>query len=802
MSKSQKETKISAISDFIMKICSLERYIEIKRQMLCDKSDFEPYVAFQRLTRSGNSGITPSNIQRFLSENLIDVKIDRCRVLHGHYDSDLDGLLSYKEFLDIVLPKEHPNLRAYVTQRECYDIQDEEYFSYETEAAMAVLLERELAIFEEVLVQKDELDNLALSGFKIVEIISGSEKGNLNFKNLQSFLTNCGLVVYESEIINFLRRVDRDGDGVILPEELDSFMRKFVHTDNAMESIRKRRNYNMTNETKLKTFSPGRNIVAHRLEMVSPSKSNLRISNLTNKSRVKKEEQKDRKKNRPKVPQLKMTQNSRSRISIHTSLMQDNENVLVEKSDHQNLPRYQPNVDLTGSHLRVTQSLASFNYGKGKTKGDCESKVMKVEESKSKTPQRNLKKTPQREMSNLASSSHLIFKYRDQVKTNYTPNQTSELERTPNSRQSSLAPSISRSRISYAESKYRKMNDSTIKEEPEVAPKSKPKPLPHTPYKVVKENADNQAGHVETKRKESGVKAQSRAFSRNLSRGRIKIYKQPRDQALPQKIPRVSVSITKHAYNQAANPKQSFPARTPQRNLAQKIETTGKPVTNQKSRQLEIFSNSLFNIIQEEKMLEDSRKRLASRIDFFPSELFKMVDKDNKGKFTFEEFRQFLSLIGVVHTDTRSLIDLYSYFDSNQNCQLTQDEFNMMIVPHDPNVSVNFDRLPATNFEGPSEETLQLLASCFNRLFSIKKTISRTKKILKENSIDLNMMFEVINSRGNGFIQSEDVVRFLTENIHGYKESNLEEVSLFINRCDLDKDSRISFKDFYIFFSF
>lgn len=36
----------SAITNLIMKLCTLERYIEIKRQMLCDKNDFEPYVAF------------------------------------------------------------------------------------------------------------------------------------------------------------------------------------------------------------------------------------------------------------------------------------------------------------------------------------------------------------------------------------------------------------------------------------------------------------------------------------------------------------------------------------------------------------------------------------------------------------------------------------------------------------------------------------------------------------------------------------------------------------------------------------
>ena len=93
-------------------------------------------------------------------------------------------MLSYKEFLEIVLPKEHPDLRAYVTQRDCYNINEEEYLSYETEAAMAILFEREVAIFAETMAQKEELDNLALSGHKIVEMIDGSETGSLNFNNV------------------------------------------------------------------------------------------------------------------------------------------------------------------------------------------------------------------------------------------------------------------------------------------------------------------------------------------------------------------------------------------------------------------------------------------------------------------------------------------------------------------------------------------------------------------------------------------------------------------------------------------
>jgi Ca2+-binding EF-hand superfamily protein len=202
---------------------------------------------------------------------------ERCRNLVSHYDADKDGMLSYKEFLEIVLPKEHPDLRAHVTQRDCYNINEEEYLSYETEAAMAILFEREVAIFAETMSQKEELDNLALSGHKIVELIDGSETGSLNFNNVQKFLHSTGLMPYDSEIIAFLRRVDRDDDGVITGEELNNFIQLFHQSDNVLDTLRRKHNSHITSQGRLKTFSPGRQIVTNKLIMLSPQTQKTRI---------------------------------------------------------------------------------------------------------------------------------------------------------------------------------------------------------------------------------------------------------------------------------------------------------------------------------------------------------------------------------------------------------------------------------------------------------------------------------------------------------------------------------------------
>jgi hypothetical protein len=53
------QTQAESIFDFIAKVCLNERYIEMRRQILCDSNDFETYVAFSRLSRNDQKGITP-----------------------------------------------------------------------------------------------------------------------------------------------------------------------------------------------------------------------------------------------------------------------------------------------------------------------------------------------------------------------------------------------------------------------------------------------------------------------------------------------------------------------------------------------------------------------------------------------------------------------------------------------------------------------------------------------------------------------------------------------------------------------
>lgn len=65
---SDPNTQKECVFDFIAKVCLNERYIEMRRQILCDTKDFETYVAYSRLSRHNLNGINPTAIYNFLKD--------------------------------------------------------------------------------------------------------------------------------------------------------------------------------------------------------------------------------------------------------------------------------------------------------------------------------------------------------------------------------------------------------------------------------------------------------------------------------------------------------------------------------------------------------------------------------------------------------------------------------------------------------------------------------------------------------------------------------------------------------------
>lgn len=85
--------------------------MESKRQLLSANDDFEPYVAYNRLKRQEYKGITADSIQRFLGESGVSVSVEQCTRFVELYDLDKNGTLTFKEFLEAILPRDNSLLR-------------------------------------------------------------------------------------------------------------------------------------------------------------------------------------------------------------------------------------------------------------------------------------------------------------------------------------------------------------------------------------------------------------------------------------------------------------------------------------------------------------------------------------------------------------------------------------------------------------------------------------------------------------------------------------------------------------------
>ena len=215
-----------AICNFLMKICSKERFIEIKRQMLSEKPDFEPYVGFRRIARKTNSdGIDSKALLAFFEENLVEVTHADCYKIITHYSSRDPKVLNFRDFLNMILPKENPELRAFVSQKDVYEIQDNEFLQYETEISLALLLEKEANFFRELAQELKILKGLNIYAYDMMRIIDATHHIEINFDNMYALFRKNNLMPYDEELISFLRRLDKDDDGVITLEELDEFLR-------------------------------------------------------------------------------------------------------------------------------------------------------------------------------------------------------------------------------------------------------------------------------------------------------------------------------------------------------------------------------------------------------------------------------------------------------------------------------------------------------------------------------------------------------------------------------------------------
>ena len=81
-----------------------------------------------------------------------------------------------------------------------------------------------------------ELHNMGIKTAPgLLKILDNYDLRVVNYENLREFLLETGLLPYNAEIISVLRRIDKDGDGIISLKELDQFLTRFNKYDEEVD---------------------------------------------------------------------------------------------------------------------------------------------------------------------------------------------------------------------------------------------------------------------------------------------------------------------------------------------------------------------------------------------------------------------------------------------------------------------------------------------------------------------------------------------------------------------------------------
>lgn len=219
---SGKDSRKWAICEVVITLLMQERSLELARQLLGQTEDFEPYTAFCRISKN-KSVITCDDLWQYVLDNGKNASWKSCRTLVAWYDTDKDQAISYKEFLDLILPKDNADIRAILAQKDCSSIHENDRLSARAETFLASLINKEMGNLARL---EQDLKVLGNESWSIVDVLfeivetsrirsSSHSEVNINFNNLKSFTIRAGLDLNENELINFIKRLDRDDDGVV-----------------------------------------------------------------------------------------------------------------------------------------------------------------------------------------------------------------------------------------------------------------------------------------------------------------------------------------------------------------------------------------------------------------------------------------------------------------------------------------------------------------------------------------------------------------------------------------------------------
>lgn len=142
------------------------------------------------------------------------------------FDSDEDGLLSFQDFIQILLPCEDNKLRNQVVARPSHRVGRFEFLPRDIEMGLTAIIEKEICLQRRIEEAKRQLqsryDYSPLLSFKSIDRYN---IGRIDSLNLNVFLKANDFCLREIDLLAIIRRIDTNGDACLDFNEFLEFLK-------------------------------------------------------------------------------------------------------------------------------------------------------------------------------------------------------------------------------------------------------------------------------------------------------------------------------------------------------------------------------------------------------------------------------------------------------------------------------------------------------------------------------------------------------------------------------------------------
>ena len=196
------------ISNILISLSETERDVEISRQVLTENKDYNSYQIFCYLDSDKKNNINELDIFNYLKRKNISLTEIEAKLVILYYDQDIDKVLNFNEFLNLIESKSSP-------KKENKKIEGELCFSIDYE--LTKLLEKEIIYARRILNLFEDIKGFSdLNIHDIFHIIKGNDKNNCILqKNIINFLNKNFASFIDQDIDLVFKRIDLNKDNII-----------------------------------------------------------------------------------------------------------------------------------------------------------------------------------------------------------------------------------------------------------------------------------------------------------------------------------------------------------------------------------------------------------------------------------------------------------------------------------------------------------------------------------------------------------------------------------------------------------